>query len=289
MAIEIVETTYQYYVHWKCIPRVIRLLVIIRISVINMITLLLNYIKIVTIISTFIIAGIQDWKSREIPPRIWIPSMAIGVVSNIYLAFNINLSDILYLISIIITSIMLVIIAISSFWLKLFGGADFLALLAFSLNYPFSPTLNSLYLQPNIDLPRLLITLLPPIIVILFLYCFSILTVVIYNTINNLINIRLLRCLKIPLHKKVLYTTFYRVTYLENALKKKFYFPIYIPGYIDRITFNVDEEFDKWKKEVMNLQPDTVVVISWGVPMITFLSISVLIYTIISLLIMFLI
>lgn len=242
-------------------------------------------IKIVVVILTFIIAGIQDWRSREISPKVWLPSMIIGAISNTYLFLSMNLNDILHFISITITCIMLTIFAILSFWLKLFGGADFLALLTFSLNYPFSTALNSLYLHINMDLPHLLITILPPIVVILFLYCFSIFLIVIYNIINNLINIRLLRCLKIPLYKKVLYTIFYRVTYLENALRKKFHFPIYIPGYVNRITFNVDEEFDKWKEEVANLQPDTVIVISWGLPMVTFLSVSILIYIIISLLI----
>jgi len=245
-------------------------------------------IKIIVIVLTFIVAGIQDWKYREISPKIWLPSMIIGTISNAYLFISMNLNDILYLISIIITSIMLIIFAILSFWLKLFGGADFLALLTFSLNYPFSTMLNSLYLyirfHSDTNLLYLLITILPPIIIILLFYCFLVFLIIIYNIINNLINISLLRCLKVPLYKKILYTIFYRVTYLKNALRKKFYFPIYIPGYVDRITFNIDEEFDKWKEKVVDLQPNTVIVISWGLPMVSFLSISILIYIIISLL-----
>ncbi len=249
----------------------------------------IEIIKTIVIVLTFIIAGIQDWKLREIPPKIWLPSMIIGTISNVYSLTSTNLNNILYLISIVITIIMLIVFAILSFWLKLFGGADFLAILTFSLNYPFSPILNSLYLHTHFHLDAnllyLLVALLPPIIIILLSYCFLVFLIIIYNMVNNLINIRLLRCLKIPLHKKILYTIFYRVTYIENALRKKFYFPIYIPGYVDRITFNVDEEFDKWKEKVVNLKPDTVVVISWGLPMVTFLSISLLIYIIISLLV----
>ncbi|ADM28263.1 peptidase A24A prepilin type IV [Ignisphaera aggregans DSM 17230] len=244
-------------------------------------------IKTIVLVLTFIVAGIQDWKYREISPKIWLPSMAIGILSNAYLFISMNLNDALYLISITITSIMLMIFAILSFWLKLFGGADFLALLTFSLNYPFSTMLNSLYLyiRPDVNLPYLLIAILPPIVIILLFYCFLVFLIIIYNIINNLINIRLLGYLKVPLYKKILYTIFYRVTYLENALRKKFYFPIYIPGYVDRITFNIDEEFDKWKEKVVDLQPNTVVVISWGLPMVTFLSISILIYIVTSLLI----
>jgi len=142
-------------------------------------------IKTIVLALTFIVAGIQDWKYREIPPKIWLPSMAIGILSNAYLFVSMNLNDSLYLILITITSIMLIIFAILTFWLKLFGGADFLALLTFSLNYPFSTMLNSLYLyiRPDVNLLYLLIAILPPIVIILLFYCFLVFLIIIYNII----------------------------------------------------------------------------------------------------------
>ncbi len=217
----------------------------------------------------FVIAGILDWRKREIDPKIWIPLLVVGTVVNGWRAVQLGVSE-LDKLSLLIGLIFVVAIAILTFGMKAIGGADFLAVLSLVALYPF-PSLYAI-------VPLNCISALPPVIDIFVYYSMAILGLFVYNLIVNLSRLRILKSLELPLSKKILYLITARIMKVSEYLKSRFYFPIYVPGIVERKSFDVYEDDVEWKKKLQELDGDTPLIASWGIPTVTFIAVSLLIY-----------
>lgn len=232
---------------------------------------------------TFIVAGVSDWRSREVDPRIWIAPIVVGIIFNFfYITFQAYDKTIL-LLQIGIAIFFVLTIAILVFAVNLLGGADFMAISTFVSLYPF----NRLAIVKSIILRNryvFLFNLFPPVLWLLAIYSIIMLFIVIRNVICNLFVYRGIKEMKIPIHKKVFYMVFNRFMTIDEYMRKRFYYPVYVPGVVSRVTFDIYEDDIDWKKKLETLPKDTVIVVSWGIPMVSFLSISAIIYIVMYLL-----
>ncbi len=217
----------------------------------------------------FVIAGIYDWRKREIDPKIWIPSLIVGVVVNVWRAVQLGMSE-LDKLSLFVSLVFVVAVAILTFGVKAIGGADFLAVLSLVALYPFPP----LYAAA----PLHCMSALPPIVEIFVYYSMAMLGLFIYNIIVNLSKLRILESLELPLSKKLLYLVTARIMKVSEYLKTRFYFPVYVPGIVERKSFDVYEDDTAWRRKLQELDGDTPLIASWGIPTVTFIAVSLLIY-----------
>ncbi|MEM1559927.1 MAG: hypothetical protein QW775_02065 [Ignisphaera sp.] len=248
------------------------------------------FFKVVLTLMVFGYAAFCDWIKREINPLIWVPPIIIGIALNAiltkhYLDLNIpsqNL-DIIKLhtfLSLAVSIVIITISAILSFILGLLGGADVLALATFVSLYPSNlelmhkVTWGQLYVRNEI----FALFFLPPIVIIFFVYLFIMLGLIVANVIHNIANKDLLRCLRLPLQKKIFYVLFGKTVKVRDISLKKFYYPIYVPNLLERATFNINEDYELWIEKLRKLDPDLVIVVTWGTPMVTFTAIGILIY-----------
>lgn len=80
------------------------------------------------------------------------------------------------------------------------------------------------------------------------------------------------------LRKMLHYILFGKIVKVEDLQAKRFYYPIYIPNVIERLTFNVEEDDAYWSNVLKKLPPDTTIVVTWGIPMVTLISIAIFLY-----------
>ena len=224
-------------------------------------------------ISTLSIAGIWDWRKREIDPRLWIAPIVVGIAVNMYrvLYFGMRSLDIL---SVILELLFLAVVGLLVFYLRALGGADLLALASLIALYPFPPI-------PSYALSLSLLhatSLLPPILEILAYYSLAMAILLIYNVLSNLRRLRMLERVNMSLCRKVLYLVSARILTLDEFIKKRFYFPVYVPGIIDRKSFDVYEDDMEWRERLRGLSADYLVIASWGIPTVSFMAVSLLIY-----------
>ncbi len=234
----------------------------------------------ITII-TFSIAAINDWRTREVNPYIWIPSLAIGLFLGIFKALN-GLT-IYQIISLVISLVIVCSVAILVFVFKLMGGADFLAITSFITVYPYTPSIPfrfSIYGTNSLIITDLLniIIILPPILSVLLVYTIVMMFFLIYNIVHNMKYMNFLNSFKAPLHRKLYFILFHRIIDIDVLFKERFYYPIFIPGRIERRSFDVYEDDLMWREKLKDMPRGTVIVVSWGIPMVTFFSISIFIY-----------
>lgn len=233
-------------------------------------TLLLRDLIAVLILS---IAGIWDWKKREIDPRLWIAPIVIGIAVNVYrvLYFGMGSLDIL---SVMLELLFLAVVGLLVFYLRVLGGADLLALATLIALYPFPPI-------PSYALSLSLLhctSLLPPILEILAYYSLAMAVLLVYNVLSNLRRLRMLEHVNMSLCRKILYLVSARILTLDEFIKKRFYFPVYVPGVIDRKSFDVYEDDVEWREKLRGLNADYLVIASWGIPTVSFIAVSLLIY-----------
>lgn len=228
-------------------------------------------------ILTFVVAGVFDWRNREVDPRIWIAPIVVGIIFNFfYITFQAYDKTIL-LFQIGIAAFFVLTIAILVFVVNLLGGADFMAISTFVALYPF----NRLAIAKSVVLGNrcvFLFNLFPPVLWLLAIYSMIMLFIIIRNVIHNLFVYRSIKEMRIPIHKKVFYMAFNRFMTVDEYMRKRFYYPVYVPGVVDRVTFDIYEDDADWKKKLGVLPKDTIIVVSWGIPMVSFLSISATIY-----------
>lgn len=247
-------------------------------------------VKAILTSTVFGYAALCDWKKREINPMIWILPIVIGITLNTTLAkyyldinpplHNIDVIKLHILLSLIVSIVIIVISAILSFILGLLGGADVLALATFVSLYPTNLEFihgvisGQIYIHSEI----FVLFFLPPIVIIFSMYLFVMLGLIAGNIIHNIVNRDLLKSLEISLQKKIFYVLFGRTVKVKDIISKKFYYPIYVPKVLERITFNINEDYDVWIEKLKKLDPETIIVVTWGTPMVTFTAIVILIY-----------
>jgi len=219
------------------------------------------------------IAGVWDWRKREIDPRLWIAPIVIGIVVNTYRALYFGISG-LDVLSVMLELLFLVVIGLLVFCLRVLGGADLLALATLVALYPFPPIP---YYASSISLLRYA-SLLPPLLEILTYYSFAMIILLVYNVLSNLRRLRMLKRIDIPLRRKVLYLISARILTLDEFMSKRFYFPVYVPGVINRKSFNVYEDDREWRERLRGLNADYLVIACWGIPTVSFIAVSLLIY-----------
>jgi len=241
----------------------------------------IEYVIAIVALSSFVLAGFFDWKTREINPKIWIIPISTGVAMNaiyIFLMKNHCVNSIL-LFQIGITTFLVILIAVLVFVFNLLGGADFMGMISFAALYPFNRLFAcnyKMFTENNIYI--FLLNFLPPILWLLIIHSIIMVLFILENAISNIIKYREIQQLNLSLCRKLFLIVFNRFMRVEEYLKKKFYYPVYVPGIIDRLTFNIYEDDDAWKKKLEKLPKDTIIVVSWGIPMVSFLSISIAIY-----------
>lgn len=253
------------------------------------ITFLALIVKPIVIVISYGYAAISDWIKREVNPLIWLLPIAIGIPINIFIMQHIIYIETspyteilrLHIFSSIVTSIVLIaVISVLSFIFNLIGGADVLALIAFTSIYPSN--IEALYtVLKKHELTYSLITLalfLSPLIIVLVLCLLMNILYVILNIVNNVRYINKIRELQIPLHKKLAYIILGRITRVKDILNKRFYYPMYVPNVVERLIFRIDEDDQAWISKLRELEPETIIVVSWGIPMVSFLAISTYIY-----------
>ncbi len=231
----------------------------------------LEFLRIATTFVVFVFVAILDWKYREIDPRIWIAPIALGILADIYRAFSTNLS-LVDVASAIMSLIIVGIMGIATFVLRAVGGADFLAIASIVALYPFPKALTfaDLFLPPQVPLP--------PILPILLYACISVIVVLLLNVAINVARRSIAEKLDLPKSRKILYALIGRYCYLEEFLRKRFWYPLYVPGIVDRKSFDVEEDDAAWREKLKGLDPSTPMVATWGIPLVSFLSIATLIY-----------
>lgn len=219
------------------------------------------------------IAGTWDWKKREIDPRLWITPVVIGIAVNMYRAFYYGVGS-LDILSMIVELLFLTVVGLLVFYLRALGGADLLALATLVALYPFPPIpsyASSLSLFHSTSL-------LPPLLEILTYYSFAMIALLVYNVLNNLRRLRMLEHVNIPLCRKILYLVSARILTLDEFIKKRFYFPVYVPGVVNRKSFDVYEDDREWRERLRGLNANHLVIASWGIPTVSFIAVSLLIY-----------
>ena len=239
----------------------------------------IEIINAIAAVVVFAIAAFLDWRYREIPVKLWVPPILIGFATNIiyYTTYVSALTMILNLVvlQILLSTLIVIIVGIIVFVLKLMGGADFFAVLTLCVLYPFNRFLPYISAYAYFSKIAYLFFILPPLLHILIIYSLALVLLMILNFVSN---VRYISLLKLPKTKKTLVLLFYRVMTVEEYMNKKFYYPIYIPGLIDRLSFNIYEDDEEWKKKLQTLPKDMIIIASWGLPMITFFSIALFIY-----------
>ncbi len=249
--------------------------------------ILIELVASLTTIVIFTLAGVLDWWWREIPPTLWIMPVIIGISVNIlyyflycsnYFATICKYQFQLQLLQLILSLILLCIISILVFIIKIIGGADFLAVASFIALYPFNRLLVLGYSE-NIIVLQLLF-FLPPILWVLIIYSVIMISLILFNLLNNLRFHKEIKTLRVPLTNKILYTLFCRFMYVKEYRRKKFYYPVYVQSIISRVSFNIYEDDEVWKQRLSNIPDNLVIVVSWGIPMITFMSLAVATYLI---------
>lgn len=252
--------------------------------------------KFVVMAIFFGLAAVSDWVKREVNPLVWVPPIAVGVILNTLLAkpYMITIRDQLYeevltkhfYVSVTVSVILIAVLAVMSFVFGLIGGADVLALSSFVALYPSSTNTLALMLEKGIEISgwRTLL-LIPPILAVLMMYLAIIIPYVIINVVHNILHLNEIKGYSIPLRRKILYLIIGRIVKVKDLAKRRFYYPIYVPGVVERITFNIDEDDTLWVDKLSTLEPDTAIIVTWGIPMVTFLSIAALLYAILDLVI----
>jgi hypothetical protein len=248
--------------------------------------ILLEVVISLTTLITFTLAGISDWKWREISPIFWIAPTTIGVAVNVlyYLHHNAACFTILcknvfqlQLLQLVLSSIVLGAVGILTFVIKVVGGADFLAITSFTALYPFNRLLTLNCTESALMLRIYLF--LPPTLCILIIYSVIMIFLIPFNVLSNIVKFsKEIKTLKMPTLSKIFYIFFCKFMYLEEYRKKKFYYPVYIPQFVSRISFSIYENDAEWKEKLSNVPNDTIIIASWGIPMITFLSLATSIY-----------
>jgi hypothetical protein len=247
----------------------------------------IEIINAIVAVVVFAIAAFLDWRYREIPVKLWIPPILIGFATDItyYIAYASALNMIINLVilQILLSTLIVIIVGIIVFVLKLMGGADFFATLTLYVLYPFNRFLPYINAYAYFSKIAYLFFILPPLLHILIIYSLTLVLLMILNFVSN---VRYISLLKLPKTKKTLVLLFYRVMTVEDYMSKKFYYPIYIPGLIDRLSFNIYEDDEEWKKKLQTLPKDMIIVASWGLPMITFFSIALFVYVAVYMMLM---
>ncbi|MCS7111156.1 MAG: prepilin peptidase [Ignisphaera sp.] len=243
-------------------------------------------VKVSILIITFSIAAAKDWRTREINPSVWIPSLAVGLPLGVIKALN-GLT-VYQLLSIIISLVIVSSVAVLVFVFKLMGGADFLAITSFTVVYPYVQYTPFMYRWNSSMIANLssVILVLPPIVAVLIVYTVVMTLFLIYNILHNLKHMDFLGSLETPLHKKLYIVLFHRIVDVDTIYRKRFYYPILVPGRIERRSFDVYEDDLIWREKLSDIPKGTRIVASWGIPMVTFFSISTFIYLILYLLVL---
>lgn len=243
-------------------------------------------IKFVMVSITFGYAAISDWVKREINPFVWVPSIITGILINLlfyrYLGLPWGYSNVIYshiYISLVISIIIIILLAVLSFILGLIGGADVLALISLVSIYPSNVELLHKIIMSSLDIGELFtLLLLPPILIVLLIYLFIAIALMIMNIFLNLANVNDIKRLRLPFKKAIVYIVFGRVMRIKDVISRRFYYPIYIPGFLERFTFNVNENYEVWNAKLRELDPEIAIIVTWGIPMVTFIAIAVYLY-----------
>lgn len=213
-------------------------------------------------------AGVADWLKRDIDPRTWVPGTVAGAALSALEIVELGTLGPLIVLSVIIVALVVAALGIAIFIFRAMGGADFFAVLcaACSLPYPF------LYMKGLLGE-----SVLPPILHILFYSAVLSLLPIVHNVLHNLKRIELLKELPVPKWRKAKFFLMCKVFTMDEFSRKRFYYPIFVPGLVDRTSFDVEEDDRAWV-EKLRKSGARIVVATWGVPVVTMLWIAMLIY-----------
>jgi len=224
-------------------------------------------LRVAIAVATFVYAGIEDWRKRDISPWTWVPGIAIGVAFSVLEALHVY-PRILVLLSSMVTVLVVCAFAIAVFVARAMGGADFLAIAC----------LGSLLPYPLITLHGLLgRSMVPPILHVLLYSSLLSVAPIVANVIHNLGRRDVLDALGLPKWKKLRFFLTARVLTIEEFERKRFYYPLYVPGLVDRSSFDVEEDDRAWVEKLKSSGAQ-IVIATWGVPTVSLMCVAMLIY-----------
>ncbi len=229
---------------------------------------LLDILRLVISLAVLIYAGYRDLLYRDISVYVWIIGIPLLIAIDVYDVVQGGFNSFIKVFSFTMSFVILCIVLYFTFVVKQFGGADAFAIatIVFALPYPITPLL--VERTP----------ILPPVIAIFAYYTMMILGLVIYNITRNLRYLSILRAITVPRKFKIVWFLTAVIMSVREFKKRKFYFPLYIPGKLTRLSFSIDEEWREWKRKLETLDEDTMIIASWGIPTVTLLTTATFIY-----------
>lgn len=231
----------------------------------------LDYLRAAVLLVTLAVAGLYDWRYREIPVRLWAPALIIGVAIDGYC----YLSSCLSVAYLGFSGAIAGVVAIMAF-LGAVGGADMLASIAIAVLLPEPPALPWLR------------GVLPPIVTLLLYYGVASLALVLRNVVANLLSPEAVRSVNAPLSRKFLLLISARPMRVSDFLRTRFYYPLYVPGVLSRAMFGIEEDDAVWRERLRRmvsdgvLNPDDFVLATWGIPTVTMLAVSLALYLVVG-------
>jgi preflagellin peptidase FlaK len=116
------------------------------------------------------ISSYEDFKTREVDDRIWLIFSPIGIIIT-FIEYFLNYIDFSYLILYVLSIVITTIISIIIYYSKFVGGADSKALISISFLDPIN--LNENIIHPFTSIIVLMNTLLAFLIVPIFLFIYN--------------------------------------------------------------------------------------------------------------------
>ena len=219
------------------------------------------------LLATFVIAGVYDWSSREIPVKTWVPAIVLGIVLDV-VEVLLGTINIMYL----IPSAIIVAVIFYMCTKGMIGGADMLAVITIVTLLPQPPKL------------QWALRILPPLITLITYYGFFTLLLVVLNLLANSVRMSIIKSVPAPLYKKLILALSSRPMKVSKFLNTKFYYPVYIPGNLFRLHFSVEEDDSAWRAKIRELiakgvlREDSEILVTWGIPTVTLLAVAVVLY-----------
>jgi len=234
-------------------------------------------LKIIVTLAFLLYTSILDIKYREVDWKVW---LVFGIISSILTFLEIMIYGFVItdLVRLVISVVMALGIGGLAYYLDLFGGADFFALVVLAVMHPWNP-LKPLF-KLKIELPFILTILVNSLIMSLI--------VPLTNVIRNLMNYKAISKLSIPMKYKIAYMFLGFPTTIGKYVKMKFSYPLTVyeissTGRIKvkcRLTFSIEEEHyehqEKLKRLVKKglLRYNDIVWVTQGIPLLVFITLG---------------
>ncbi|ABU82581.1 A24 family peptidase C-terminal domain-containing protein [Ignicoccus hospitalis] len=223
-------------------------------------------------------ASYLDWKTREIPPKLWATAALLALPASLYEAVTLSsagLGD--YVVFSFLSGAIIILVLALLMLRNMMGGADVLAFLFITVDMPWYPF--------ALGGPRALLPV--PLLTLLYSTILAALWVPL-RLISNLLNddfVSHAKELNVTGLKLLRLATSARVVKVKDYFKMKFWFPLELVQYKDdkverllRTTFSIDEEYEDHQRKIKEfvdagfLSEDEKIFVTYGIPFIIYIT-----------------